>query len=74
MEAIVNHAAIRAAVEGAPFVTMEHIEEAKDKIMIGKNGRENKNLYDFFYNSYELNNKFQVLKENKPRKVTTIIF
>ncbi|KAK6619820.1 hypothetical protein RUM44_006219 [Polyplax serrata] len=35
LEAIINHAAIRAASEGASFVTMEHVENAKDKILIG---------------------------------------
>ncbi|EEB13887.1 ATP-dependent metalloprotease, putative [Pediculus humanus corporis] len=46
LEAIVNHAAIRAAVEGAPFVTMEHIEEAKDKIMIGPKRKQATESYD----------------------------
>lgn len=36
LEAMVNHAAIRAASEGASYVTMAHIENAKDKVMIGK--------------------------------------
>ena len=33
---LVNQAAIRAAVENDPYVTMKHLEWAKDKIIMGK--------------------------------------
>ena len=32
---LVNQAAIRAAVESEPYVTMKHLEWAKDKIIMG---------------------------------------
>ncbi len=33
---LVNQAAIRAAVEDDPYITMKHLEWAKDKIIMGK--------------------------------------
>ena len=33
---LVNQAAIRAAVESEPYVTMKHLEWAKDKIIMGR--------------------------------------
>ena len=33
---LVNQAAIRAAVENEPYVTMKHMEWAKDKIIMGE--------------------------------------
>ena len=36
---LVNQAAIRAAVENDPYVTMKHLEWAKDKIIMGKPDR-----------------------------------
>ena len=36
MNNLVNQAAIRAAVESDPYVTMRHLEWAKDKIIMGE--------------------------------------
>ncbi|KAJ8679405.1 hypothetical protein QAD02_015192 [Eretmocerus hayati] len=35
IENMINQAALRAAIEGAEFVTMEHLERARDKVIMG---------------------------------------
>ncbi|XP_014215977.1 ATP-dependent zinc metalloprotease YME1 homolog isoform X2 [Copidosoma floridanum] len=39
IENMINQAALRAAIEGAEFVTMDHIERARDKVIMGPEGK-----------------------------------
>lgn len=35
----VNQAALKAAIEGAEYVTMQHLERARDKVILGPEGK-----------------------------------
>uniref|UniRef100_A0ABD2WYU1 AAA+ ATPase domain-containing protein n=1 Tax=Trichogramma kaykai TaxID=54128 RepID=A0ABD2WYU1_9HYME len=39
IENMINQAALRAAIEGAEYVTMEYLERARDKIIMGPEGK-----------------------------------
>ncbi|XP_043279017.1 ATP-dependent zinc metalloprotease YME1L [Venturia canescens] len=39
IENMVNQAALKAAIEGAEFVTMRHLERARDKVILGPEGK-----------------------------------
>ncbi|XP_011494899.1 PREDICTED: ATP-dependent zinc metalloprotease YME1 homolog isoform X1 [Ceratosolen solmsi marchali] len=39
IENMINQAALKAAIEGAEYVTMDHIEQARDKVIMGPEGR-----------------------------------
>ncbi|XP_031778497.1 ATP-dependent zinc metalloprotease YME1L isoform X2 [Nasonia vitripennis] len=39
IENMINQAALRAAIEGAEYVTMDHLERAKDKVIMGPEGK-----------------------------------
>ncbi|XP_058810059.1 ATP-dependent zinc metalloprotease YME1L [Phymastichus coffea] len=39
IENMINQAALRAAIEGAEYVTMHHLERARDKVIMGPEGK-----------------------------------
>jgi ATP-dependent metalloprotease len=39
IENMINQAALKAAIEGAEYVTMSHLERARDKILMGPEGK-----------------------------------
>ncbi|XP_043262518.1 ATP-dependent zinc metalloprotease YME1L [Colletes gigas] len=39
LENMINQAALRAALNGAPYVTMKHLEYARDKVVLGPEGK-----------------------------------